>query len=348
MPFEAENKRQLFVGPVSRVIGIAALAAACVFTPADATLLRAQADRAQIAIQPASPTGFSPTAMESVSARDDSNLPSFEVASIKTRVQDNPSGKGIPVVGGPDVSQFRASNATAKALIAVAYGVREFQVSGGPGWVDSIRFDIDAKVEDSLAAQLQKLPIQQQEVQQALMVRSLLLDRFKLRVTQGSKEGTVLALVVAKAGAAGLKEAPSPDPDGSHPPPYLARTPRGTLREVPPGQTLVMMNLGRASVAANGQPIGVLVNILSTLLGQQVVDKTGLAGNYQFSLQYAAQGGFGPDGAPLPPGPETPVDDSTAPPLSTALKEQLGLKLESAKGAIKTVTIDRIEEPSEN
>src|SRR5690348_9342483 len=85
-------------------------------------------------------------------------LPSFEVASIKKHPPDNAlskHGPGIP--DQPDVSQFRAPSVTVKALIAAAYGVKEFQISGGPSWIGSELWDIDAKVEDSLAGQLEKL-----------------------------------------------------------------------------------------------------------------------------------------------------------------------------------------------
>ncbi|MGH9575696.1 MAG: TIGR03435 family protein, partial [Candidatus Acidiferrales bacterium] len=108
---------------------------------------------------------------------------------------------------------------------------------------------------------------------------------------------------------------------------------------------LMMMNLGRATMTANAQPIGALVDMLSTHLGKPVIDRTGLNGTYQFTLEFAPQGGAGPDGMPLPPGP--PADPSV-PSLFTALQEQLGLKLESTKGPIEIITVDHIEEPSEN
>ncbi|HKV46737.1 MAG TPA: TIGR03435 family protein [Candidatus Acidoferrales bacterium] len=271
---------------------------------------------------------------------------SFEVASIKKHPPDNGLTKrGVGIPDSPDVGQFRAPSVTAKALIAAAYDVKEFQISGGPGWIGSELWDIDAKVEDSLAAQLEKLPRRQQEAQRALMLRSLLADRFKLQVMRSSKQATVLALVLAKGGPK-LKNVSPLDPNAPRPStPYLAQTPRGTRREVPPGAALMMMNLGRATMTANAQPISALVDMLSTHLGKPVIDRTGLKGTYQFALQFAPQGGAGPDGMPLPPGPPP---DPGVPSLFTALQEQLGLKLESTKGPIEIITIDHIEEPSEN
>jgi bla regulator protein blaR1 len=109
-----------------------------------------------------------------------------------------------------------------------------------------------------------------------------------------------------------------------------------------------MMNggSGLVTMASNGVPIANLVNQLSMQLGEQVIDQTGLKGTYQYRLQFAAQGGLGLDGMPLPPAAESP--ESTAPSVFTALQEQLGLKLESTKGPVETITIDHIEEPSPN
>jgi uncharacterized protein (TIGR03435 family) len=287
----------------------------------------------------------SQTAEPAATQTSDAPPPSFEVASIKKHPPEG--GRGMRVtMGGPDVSRFRASNVTAKMLIATAYSVKEFQISGGPDWMNSERWDIDAKVEDSLVPELQKLPRQQQEVQQALMLRPLLADRFKLQITRSTKEGNVLALVVAKGGPK-LKEVPPPDPHAgpgpSSPPPERG----GSPPTPPPGGTMMMMNgsTGVATLSSNAIPISNLTNMLSMQVGQQVVDQTGLKGTYQFTLQFAPQMGLG--GMPPPPGAEA-SSNSDQPSIFTALQEQLGLKLESTKGQIDTITIDRIEEPSEN
>jgi uncharacterized protein (TIGR03435 family) len=273
----------------------------------------------------------------------DAPLPSFEVASVKKHVQDSDGGRGIRIMmGGPDVSQFRASNVTAKMLIGTAYSVKEFQIAGGPSWISSERWDIDAKVEDSVAAQLKQLSRQRQNAQQALMIRSLLLDRFKLQVTRATKDGNVLALVVAKGGPK-LKEVLPPDPQAGPGPPPAPITP-GQLPTPAPGQTMMMMTNGLATLASNAVPIANLVNQLSLQLGQQVVDQTGLTGTYQYTLQFSPQGGLG--GMP-PPGADAASDSNTAS-IFTALQEQVGLKLESVKGPVDTITIDHIEEPSEN
>lgn len=291
-------------------------------------------------------SALQPSAQASPStAAPDVPLPSFEVASVKKHAADDDGGRGMRVsMGGRDVSQFQASNVTAKMLVATAYNVKEFQISGGPSWIDSEHWDINAKVEDSLAEQLQKLPRQQQQAQQALMIRSLLLDRFALQVTRSTKEGNVLALVIAKGGPK-LKQAPPPDPQAGPAAPSAPPAP-GQPFTARPGQTMMMMNNGLAVLASNGVPISNLVNMLSLQLGQQVADQTGLKGTYQYTLQFTPQGG-GLGGMPPPPGSDASSDNNTAS-IFTALQEQLGLKLESTKGQIDTITIDRIEQPSEN
>lgn len=274
----------------------------------------------------------------------DAPLPTFEVASVKKHPPENGQKEGF-MMGGADVSEFRASNVTMKMLIATAYSVKEFQIGGGPSWINSERWDVDAKVEDSLAEQLQKLPRQQQQAEQALMLRSLLLDRFALAVTRGTKEGTVLALVVAKGGPK-LKEVAPPDPQAGLGQ-LSAPVAPGQRSTPPPGQALMMMNgsTGLATIASNAVPIASLVNQLSQMVGQQVVDQTGLKGTYQYTLRFAPQGGL--PGMPPPQEGEAAPDNNTAS-IFTALQEQLGLKLESTKGLVEMITIDHIGEPSPN
>lgn len=307
-------------------------------------ILNVHSSPAQVAS--ATAQSASQTSEPAATQTSDAPPPSFEVASIKKHPPEG--GRGMRVsMGGPDVSRFRASNVTAKMLVATAYSVREFQISGGPDWVNSERWDIDAKVDDALAHELQKLPRQQQEAQQALMLRPLLADRFELQITRSTKEGNVLALVVAKGGPK-LKEVPPPDPHAAAVPPASAPPERGGPPPMPPpGGTMMMMNgnAGVATLSSNAIPISNLVNMLSMQVGQQVVDQTGLKGTYQFTLQFAPQMGLG--GMPPPPGAEA-SSNSDEPSIFTALQEQLGLKLESTKGPIDTITIDHIEEPSEN
>ncbi|HEY6466535.1 MAG TPA: TIGR03435 family protein, partial [Candidatus Acidoferrales bacterium] len=234
---------------------------------------------------------------------------------------------------------FHVSNLTTKMLIATAYSVKDFQISGGPAWISSERWDIDAKVDDSLASQLQKLPRQQQQAQTALMLRSLLVDRFKLQVTRSTKEGAVLALVVAKGGPK-LKEVPPPDPAASTAPPSPPPA-SGPLPMPPPGMAMGQSINGVDISSANAVPIANLVNALSLRFGQPVVDQTGLKGTYQYTLRFSESS--------LAAANQLPADSNPdAPSIFTALQDQLGLKLEPTKGPIDMITIDHIEEPTPN
>ena len=171
------------------------------------------------------------------------------------------------------------------------------------------------------------------------MMQMLLADRFKLKVHQETKELAIYALIVAKNGPK-LHEAKPGDtyPNGLKGPD--ARSGAG------------MMFGGREGLTAQGVPIANLVRHLSLQLGRTVIDKTGLAGKYDFTLKWTpdeirSSMFKGPESGP--PGPaSTAFSDSSGPSLFTALEEQLGLKLESQKGPVEIVVIDHVERPSEN
>lgn len=247
----------------------------------------------------------------------DAVLPSFEVASIKPHAPDvMTSGQRTAFgMGASDPSHWSAVNMTAKNLVTEAYGVQGFQVSGGPAWIDTERFDISAKVDDATAAQLEKLTRHEQNQRMDLMLRSLLLDRFKLQVTRETKDAPAYLLVVAKGG-----------------PKFKEST--ATVGE------------GRMSVS-NGQVVETSTAITMTnfaggltgRLGRAVIDQTGLTGKYDITWHHAMQTGLSTDAS---------ATDTAAPTMLDALQDQLGLKLESTRAPLETITIDHIEEPSPN
>jgi uncharacterized protein (TIGR03435 family) len=268
-------------------------------------------------------------------------LPSFEVASIKP----NRSADAHFWISF-DPARFRVTGTTTKQLIGLAYNMKDFQISGGAGWISSEKYDIDAKLEDpvadSVGEDFQKLPPDQRRKQMGLMlqsVQSLLADRFKLKVSRETKELPVYALVVAKSGPK-LQEAKPGDtyPNGIKGPDGIAR----------PG----MMRAGRGQLAGQAIPMGSLIMMLSQQLARPVLDQTGLKGKYDIALQWSpdqSPAGMvqGPDSGKL--GPENvPPPDTSGPSLFTAIQEQLGLKLESTKGPVEVIVIDHIERPSEN
>ena len=228
-----------------------------------------------------------------------------------------------------------------RPIIEFAYNIKPYQLSGGPGWIrsKSDRYDIEAKVEDSLVEELQKLSPDQRGYQMRLMLRSLLADRFKLSLSHETKELPIFALVVAKGGPKLTPTAVTPpDPSRTNAPgpqnrPFIQMTPAGN---------------NTAKISATGVPIGALADRLLGLPdigGRPVLDQTGIKGNYDFTLQFAIRVGLS---GGLPGLDNEPTPDASGPSIFTALEEQLGLKLESKKGPVETFFIDHIERPSEN
>jgi uncharacterized protein (TIGR03435 family) len=170
------------------------------------------------------------------------------------------------------------------------------------------------------------------------MLQALLADRFKLSIHRETKELPVYALVAAKNGPK-LQEAKA---DATYP--NGIKGPDGVARGG-------MMRIGGGEVTGQGLPIANLTRMLSQQLGRTVIDKTGLTGKYDFTLQWTPDESQGPmfkgaDGAP--PGGNPAPPESSGPSLFTAIQEQLGLKLESQKGPVEIIVIDHVEKPSQN
>jgi uncharacterized protein (TIGR03435 family) len=261
-------------------------------------------------------------------------LPSFEVATVKL----NRSGDRGFSIRMP-LGRFITTRTTTNFLIAYAYNVKDFQVSGGPGWTASEGYDIDAKVPDSITEEAFKVPFDQIKQQYLLMVQALLADRFKLRLGHETKDLPVLALVVAKNGIK-IREA---KPGDTYPNGIKDRDGHAI------GRT---WRMARGQFIGQGLSIDSLVGVLSQYLGRPVLNQTGLKGDYDFTLQWTPDQDEGsmlkgpPGGAPPPD--NGPPPDSSGPSIFTAIQEQLGLKLVSTKGPVDILVIDHIERPTEN
>jgi uncharacterized protein (TIGR03435 family) len=256
---------------------------------------------------------------------------SFEVASVKP----NHSGdNGRRIMFGP--GRFTASGATIRFLITMAYMVKEFQVSGGPSWVDSERYNIDAKEEDSLAKELEKLPQDERMQKKGLLIPSLLADRFQLRLGHATKELPIYVLVIAKNG------------------PKLREAKPGTYNGIKGRDGIAhggSMHVTRGQLECQAASLDLLAFQLSQQLGRNVVDHTGLKGNYDFIVKWTPDPNEGamfkePQGGR--PYPDNAPPESSGPSIFTAIQEQLGLKLESTKAPVDILVIDHIERPSED
>ena len=260
----------------------------------------------------------------------------YEVASIKP----NKSGDNrIRLMVTPD--SLSATGATPQMLIVSAYGIQDdHQISGAPDWLQSERYDIEAKMDSAIADELRKIDSDdQRRAARQHMLQALLADRFKLTIHRESKELPIYTLVIAKGGP----KLPEAKPGDTYPNGFKG----------PEGRPGTGMMRGRdGHVTGQGVPLANLVGMLSRQLGRTVIDKTGLAGKYDFTLQWTPDESQGPmfkgaDGGPQGSNSVAPPE-SAGPSLFTAIQEQLGLKLESQKGPVEIIVIDHVEKPSEN
>jgi uncharacterized protein (TIGR03435 family) len=241
----------------------------------------------------------------------------YDVASVKL----NKSNDGMMLImNRPD--GFSCTNIPLKTLIANAYGIRQDLISGGAGWIDSMGFDVEAKVSGEDVDAFKKLTGRQRNS----LLEALLADRFHLKVHHETKILPMYDLLVAKGGSRLKAEAPvAPSPEAAKDP--EAAKPRG------------MMSMGPGMLKGQGLSIASIANQLSYVVQNTVTDKTGLSGDFDFELKWT------PDDA----GPAS-GDASGEPNVSifTAVQEQLGLKLQPTKGPVDTLVIDRAEQPSQN
>jgi uncharacterized protein (TIGR03435 family) len=306
---------------------------------------------AQVQIQVmGAPNAQTPSAPSTQNGAPPGPLPSFEVASIKKHA-DTGGPSFIALSCGRDPGRCTPTNVTTKMLIVLAYNVKDFQVLGGPSWINAQRFDIQGKVDDATAEQLQQLPPAQRQEQLRLMMQSLLADRFKLSVTHGNKDVPAFALVPSKGGTKVTAVPPPPAP-AQNAPQGAGAAPMGMGRgggppTVPVGGFVMSMGAGgKAIITGKAVEISVLTNMLSQQLGKPVLNQTGLLGTYDITLQYTSDTGLG--GAPLPPSNSDATADAGGDSIFTALQDQLGLRLQETKTPVDTLTIEHIEQPSEN
>ncbi len=252
--------------------------------------------------------------------------PAFDAASVKTHQSDDQRTMMVAEPGG----RFVATNIPLLLFIRTAYRLQDDQIVGGPGWLNSERFDIVAKA-DAGATVLQ-LPS---------MMQALLVDRFKMAVHHETRELPIYALVLARGdGTLGAQLRRNDcDPSRDNPP-----GPPDPTHQRPCGS--ISNGVGRLTIRAI--PIGQILQFLSSSVNRVVLDRTGLAGNFDLDLQWTPDLPQGPSGG-RPPGEPPLVNgqsvDPIGPSIFTALQEQLGLRLQSTTGPVDVIVIDTSNSP---
>jgi uncharacterized protein (TIGR03435 family) len=241
--------------------------------------------------------------------------PSFDVISVKPN-KTSIGSHGL-IITEFTTDGFRGTNVPVHSLLLQAYGLHEGEIIGEPPWASSEVFDIEAKVAGPDVAAFSKLDSDQLQA----MLRQILAERFGLVAHRETRELPVYAMSVAKGGPK-LKEFVF-DPAV----PASARRGGG-----------VQMSMGM--IAAHECTIPYFLSMLSRQLGRTVIDRTGLTGNYDFTLRWS------PDNSATSASEGAQAD--TLPSIFTAVQEQLGLKLESTKAPASVLVIDHLERPSQN
>jgi uncharacterized protein (TIGR03435 family) len=193
----------------------------------------------------------------------------YQVASIKP----DKSARGMTnLMFTPN--GLEATNVTLDMLIREAYGIEDNQISGGPSWLKSDHYDLDAKTDNATAATLGRLSGEGARLAREHMLQALLVDRFKLAVHPDARELPIYALVVANSGLKLREEKPGADSHANG-----TKGPDGFASHAP-------IRTGRGQLTGRALPLSALVRLLTEQLGRTVVDKTGLMGNYNFTLQW--------------------------------------------------------------
>jgi uncharacterized protein (TIGR03435 family) len=236
-----------------------------------------------------------------------SAAPSFEVATIKPVDPGPQAGRFIRMEGN---NRFQAKNYTLKLLIAAAYDLNPREITGGPGWVETDKFDVQAVTPG------EERPSHDAQM---LMLREMLTDRFHLTFHRQPKDFSIYEITVAKDGPK-MKETSVPTEET---------------------KTLSTVYMDRVVMPARNASVSDLARVMQrAIVDRPVVDSTGLTGHYDFNLVWA------PDETQFEG--DISVPETDAPPLLKAMEEQLGLQMKATKGPVETMVIDGAEKPTEN
>ena len=245
----------------------------------------------------------------------------YDVVSFKPdKPEPNARSMSFGMIDTPD--GFVMQHAGVGLLVAQAYRTEHMQMSGAPAWLNSERYMAEAKMSPEVAEAFNKLTPADQKLARKHMLQQLVKDYLKLAVHMDSKEIPVYELQIAKGGPK-LKEVTDPAiPD------------QGLMVSAGPA--------GSTKYTGRGTAVSRILNQLGYNAGRPVFDKTGLTGRYDFTLTFARE-----PATPAAVSGDAPPP-SEAPDITTAVQEQLGLKLVPAKGMMDVLVIDHVERPTVN
>jgi uncharacterized protein (TIGR03435 family) len=249
------------------------------------------------------------------STKDSQPPAKFEVASVKPHDPDDRRELMVAEPGG----RFVAVNISLRHLLRTAYQLQDDQIVGGPDWLATDRFDIEAR-----AAGMGAVP----SIELLAMLQSLLADRFKLTTHREKREIAVFALERVRRGALGPGLRPTACPE--------------LTIDLSQPKPCVNISTGRGSLTLRGMPFAQFTQYLSPSLDRVLIDRTGLDGRYDIELKWSPS--QTPEAGAAPP----PIGDQDRPALVTAIREQLGLTLQPTRATVEVLVIDSVAQPTAN
>ncbi|HXO38803.1 MAG TPA: TIGR03435 family protein, partial [Candidatus Acidoferrum sp.] len=231
----------------------------------------------------------------------------------------------------------KAKNQTLQELLKLAYGVLDNQISGGPDWITTARFNVEASLDSSTVSELKNLSSQQQKMERDQMLQTLLADQFKIALHRENKLLPAYMLVIAKNGPkVQLSKPEDTYPNGIKGPEGLPAGPHKFFVE-PDGITVQAL------------PMSFVTERLAMHLNTPVVDGTGLTGDYDFTLRFSPEGASAHEenGRMVTTTSLSSLDARNAA-LVSAIEEQLGLRLDPQTVPLPILVVDRAEKPMAN
>jgi uncharacterized protein (TIGR03435 family) len=245
----------------------------------------------------------------------------FDVATI--RLAPPPDANfHVSVSSPPHSSRFEATNLPIKALLQIAYGF-DAPVTGAPDWATSTFYNIQARSDEAADARLAKITDNEVRLEKRNAIRALLTERLGLKTHLETRETSIYNLVVTKGGVK-MTAVPTPPPpaNGEAPPPP------------PPANVQAHGSRHGLEFVGSDAPMRAITGALSSMVEAPVIDKTGLPGTYNYTLQFGREWSAN--------------DPDSWPSIFTSVQEQLGLKLEAVHQSVPNLVVDHITKPTEN